>query len=141
MANRSTDGEWGLTIVHSSCKSSSPQPNSATGSHSTASLSSGNLASGIFPAFRGNRRRPSLLLCYFIGNSCTISCTASEYSALQQHFFEPGSVDQSEKQAIEYEQQQILQQLEDWLELPMLVLSFAWLGLFVVELTSLLGHF
>ena len=40
--------------------------------------------------------------------------------------------DRPEKQAIEYEQQQILQQLEDWLELPMLVLSFAWLGLFVV---------
>lgn len=44
-------------------------------------------------------------------------------------------LDQSEKQAIAYEQQQILQQFEDWLELPMLILSFAWLGLFVVELT------
>jgi len=43
--------------------------------------------------------------------------------------------DRPEKQAIEYEQQQILQQLEDWLELPMLVLSFVWLGSFVVELT------
>jgi voltage-gated potassium channel len=43
--------------------------------------------------------------------------------------------DRPEKQAIEYEQQQLLQQLEGWLELPMLVLSFAWLGLFVVELT------
>jgi voltage-gated potassium channel len=43
--------------------------------------------------------------------------------------------DRPEKRAIEYEQQQILQQLEDWLELPMLVLSLAWLGLFVVELT------
>ena len=43
--------------------------------------------------------------------------------------------DRPEKQAIEHEQQQILQQLEDWLELPMLVLSLAWLGLFVVELT------
>ncbi len=43
--------------------------------------------------------------------------------------------DRPEKQAIEYEQQQILQQLEDWLELPMLVLSLAWLGLFIVELT------
>lgn len=40
-----------------------------------------------------------------------------------------------EQQAIEQEQQEILQQLEDWLELPMLVLSFGWLGLFVVELT------
>jgi hypothetical protein len=28
-----------------------------------------------------------------------------------------------------------LQQIEDWLELPMLVLSLAWLGLFLVELT------
>ena len=44
-------------------------------------------------------------------------------------------LDRSEKQAIEYEQKQILQQLEDWLELPMLMLSFAWLGLFIVELT------
>lgn len=43
--------------------------------------------------------------------------------------------DRPEKQAIEHEKQQILQQLEDWLELPMLILSFAWLGLFVVELT------
>ena len=43
--------------------------------------------------------------------------------------------DQPEKQAIEHEQQQILQQIEDWLELPMLVLSLAWLGLFLVELT------
>ena len=43
--------------------------------------------------------------------------------------------DQPEKQAIEHEQQQILQQIEDWLELPMLVLRLAWLGLFLVELT------
>jgi voltage-gated potassium channel len=43
--------------------------------------------------------------------------------------------DRPEKQAIEYEQQQLLQQLEGWLEMPMLVLSFVWLGLFVVELT------
>jgi voltage-gated potassium channel len=43
--------------------------------------------------------------------------------------------DQPEEQAIEHEQQQILQQLEDWLELPMLVLSLVWLGLFVMELT------
>ena len=44
-------------------------------------------------------------------------------------------LDRSEKQAIAHEQHQILQQLENWLELPMLLLSFAWLGLFVVELT------
>lgn len=43
-------------------------------------------------------------------------------------------LDRPEKQAIEHEQQQILQQLEDWLELPMLGLSLVWLGLFVVEL-------
>ena len=43
--------------------------------------------------------------------------------------------DQPEKQAIEHEQQQIFQQIEDWLELPMIVLSLAWLGLFLVELT------
>jgi len=42
---------------------------------------------------------------------------------------------QAIEQAIEYEQQQILQQLEDWLEPPMLVLGFVWLGSFVVELT------
>ena len=38
------------------------------------------------------------------------------------------------KQAIEQEQSEILQQLEDWLEIPMLLLSFVWLALFVVEL-------
>lgn len=39
-----------------------------------------------------------------------------------------------EKQAIENEQYQILQQLEHWLEAPMLLLSLAWLALFIVEL-------
>lgn len=38
------------------------------------------------------------------------------------------------KRALEQEQSEILQQLEDWLEIPMLVLSFVWLTLFVVEL-------
>jgi voltage-gated potassium channel len=38
------------------------------------------------------------------------------------------------KRAIEQEQSEILQQLEEWLEIPMLVLSFVWLALFVVEL-------
>ncbi len=42
--------------------------------------------------------------------------------------------DRLEKQAIEHEQYGILHQFEDWLELPMLMLSFVWLGLFVVEL-------
>lgn len=40
----------------------------------------------------------------------------------------------SPKRALEQEQSEILQQLEDWLEIPMLMLSFVWLALFVVEL-------
>lgn len=32
------------------------------------------------------------------------------------------------------ERSQVLQQGEAWLEVPMLVLNFAWLGLFIVEL-------
>lgn len=36
---------------------------------------------------------------------------------------------------IERERLQILRQLEHWLEVPMLVLGFAWLALLVVELT------
>jgi len=38
------------------------------------------------------------------------------------------------KHALEQEQSEILQQLEDWLDIPMLVLSFVWLILFVIEL-------
>jgi voltage-gated potassium channel len=34
------------------------------------------------------------------------------------------------------ERRALLEQLEDWLETPMLVLGFAWLGLFVIELTG-----
>ncbi|OWY67904.1 potassium channel protein [cyanobacterium TDX16] len=40
----------------------------------------------------------------------------------------------SEKHVLNRERQEILQQLEDWLETPMLLLGFAWLALFVVEL-------
>ncbi|MDV2994541.1 MAG: hypothetical protein N4J56_004195 [Chroococcidiopsis sp. SAG 2025] len=40
----------------------------------------------------------------------------------------------SEKHVLNRERQEILQQLEDWLETPMLLLSFAWLVLFVIEL-------
>ena len=36
--------------------------------------------------------------------------------------------------ALERECSEVLQQWEDWSEIPMLVLSFAWLGLFVIEL-------
>jgi voltage-gated potassium channel len=46
-----------------------------------------------------------------------------------------------EKQALEQERTEILQQLEEWLDLPMLVLSFAWLALFVLELTLGLNPF
>lgn len=42
--------------------------------------------------------------------------------------------DFSPKRALEQEQQEILQQIEDWLEIPLLLLSFVWLALFVVEL-------
>ena len=41
-----------------------------------------------------------------------------------------------EQQALEHERAEILQQLEDWLDLPMLVLSFIWLALFAIELIS-----
>jgi voltage-gated potassium channel len=36
--------------------------------------------------------------------------------------------------ALERECSEVLQQWEDWSEIPMLVLSFAWLGLFIIEL-------
>ena len=45
----------------------------------------------------------------------------------------------SPKRALEQEQNEILQQLEDWLELPMLLLSLVWLALFVVELIGQLS--
>lgn len=40
----------------------------------------------------------------------------------------------AEKQALNQERYEILQQLEDWLDMPLLVLGFAWLVLFVIEL-------
>ena len=40
----------------------------------------------------------------------------------------------SDRQALEQERTELLQQLEDWLETPMLVLAFAWLALFIIEL-------
>ncbi len=39
-----------------------------------------------------------------------------------------------EKQAFDRERREVLEQLEDWLETPMLLLGFAWLALFVIEL-------
>lgn len=50
-------------------------------------------------------------------------------------------VNRSQKHLLEQEQREILQQLEDWLEIPMLVLSFVWLALFVLELTWGLSPF
>ncbi len=38
--------------------------------------------------------------------------------------------------ALDRERCEVLQQWEDWLEMPMLVLSFGWLGLLIVELVS-----
>ncbi|MBD2593593.1 ion transporter [Nostoc spongiaeforme FACHB-130] len=40
----------------------------------------------------------------------------------------------SEKQALERERSEVLQQLEDWLETPMLILGFVWLALFIIEI-------
>ncbi|KPQ32406.1 MAG: voltage-gated potassium channel [Phormidesmis priestleyi Ana] len=34
------------------------------------------------------------------------------------------------------ERSEVLQQWDDWLEIPMLVLGFTWLGLFIVELVG-----
>lgn len=39
-----------------------------------------------------------------------------------------------EKQILDRERREILQQLEDWLDMPMLVLGFIWLVLFLIEL-------
>jgi len=41
----------------------------------------------------------------------------------------------SEKRELQKEQGEVLQQIEDWLETPMLLLSFGWLALLVVELS------
>jgi voltage-gated potassium channel len=40
----------------------------------------------------------------------------------------------SEKQALNQQRNELLQQLESWLETPMLILGLAWLILFIVEL-------
>ncbi|RJQ63671.1 MAG: two pore domain potassium channel family protein [Desulfobacteraceae bacterium] len=45
---------------------------------------------------------------------------------------------QAEKEALEKERYELLQQLADWLETPMLILAFAWLALLIGEL--LLGE-
>lgn len=43
--------------------------------------------------------------------------------------------DDSQQAALETERHELLQRIEDWLETPMLVLAFVWLGLLVGELT------
>lgn len=45
------------------------------------------------------------------------------------------------KQEIESEREEILKMLEDWLEIPMIVLSFIWLALFIVEMIYGLSPF
>ncbi len=39
------------------------------------------------------------------------------------------------QQALNQERREILQQIEDWFDIPMLILSIVWLALFVIELT------
>jgi voltage-gated potassium channel len=46
----------------------------------------------------------------------------------------------NEKEILESERNEILAQLEGWLELPMLVLGFVWLALVVIDLTLGLGR-
>jgi voltage-gated potassium channel len=43
-------------------------------------------------------------------------------------------LNQPERQMLDRERSEVLQQWEDWLETPMLMLGFAWLALFIVEL-------
>ena len=45
-----------------------------------------------------------------------------------------GRMTNDERQVLDHERWQVLEQLEDWLETPMLVLGFVWLALLVVEL-------
>ncbi|MFN2513724.1 MAG: potassium channel family protein [Pyrinomonadaceae bacterium] len=47
----------------------------------------------------------------------------------------------SPKRTLDNERSEVLQQLEDWLETPMLVLGFVWLTLLVIELTWGLSPF
>jgi voltage-gated potassium channel len=43
-------------------------------------------------------------------------------------------LDQRSQPPLDQERSEVLQEWEDWLETPMLVLGFAWLGLFIIEL-------
>jgi voltage-gated potassium channel len=44
-------------------------------------------------------------------------------------------MEESQKQILDRERRELLQQIEDWLDVPMTVLAFVWLVLFVIELT------
>lgn len=44
------------------------------------------------------------------------------------------NLNHEEKQALEQERSEVLRQLEEWLEMPMLVLALIWLLLFIIEL-------
>ncbi len=44
------------------------------------------------------------------------------------------TINQPEKGELKKERSELLQQVEEWLETPMLVLGFAWLVLWVVDL-------
>jgi voltage-gated potassium channel len=67
-----------------------------------------------------------------------------ELPALTQHLYNPAAkfckaksmnnLNPPEKQALHRERSEILQQLEDWLDGPMMLLGFVWLVLLVVEL-------
>ena len=50
-----------------------------------------------------------------------------------QQAFEEEIEGQAEAQVLEHERWKLLRQVEAWLELPMLVLAFVWLALFIVE--------
>lgn len=44
------------------------------------------------------------------------------------------SLEASEKQALKQERWEFLEQIEDWLEMPMLILGFVWLVLLIIDL-------
>jgi voltage-gated potassium channel len=48
---------------------------------------------------------------------------------------------ETEKEIIDYERNQILNQLENWLETPMVILGFIWLALLIVDLINGLSPF
>ena len=43
-------------------------------------------------------------------------------------------LDKSDREKLDYERKEVLEQLEDWLETPMVILGFVWLVLLIVDL-------